>query len=59
MKDVDPVGEPKVRVDALCTVSVAPLGADEAPTTAKASAPRPRTASSTSGIKFRRGTSQS
>ena len=58
-KDVDPVGVPKVRTDAFCTVSVAPLGADDAPSTANASAPTPRTASSARGIRLRRGTGQS
>ena len=58
-KAVDPVGVPKVRTDPFCTVRVAPLGADEAPSTAKPSAPTPRTASSTSGIRLRRGTRQS
>ncbi len=52
-KDVDPVGVPKVRIDPFCTVSVAPLGADDAPSTAKPSVPTPRTASSTSGIRLR------
>jgi hypothetical protein len=58
-KEFDPVGVPKVRIDAFCTVSVAPLGADDAPSTAKPSAPTLRTASNTKGMRLRRGTAQS
>jgi len=58
-KDVDPVGVPKVRTDAFCTVRVAPLGADDAPSTANPNVPTPRAASNTSGIRLRRGTGQS
>ena len=53
-KDVE-----KVRVEPFCTASVAPVGADLAPSRAKASVPTPRTASSSSGIRFRGGTRQS
>ena len=58
-KDVDPVGVPKVRTDAFCTVRVAPLGAEDAPSTAKPSVPMARAPSSASGIRLRRGTGQS
>src|SRR5258708_22299336 len=51
-KEVDPVGVPKVRVEAFCTVSVAPLGADDAPSTAKARVPTARKASSASGMRL-------
>src|SRR3984885_14900918 len=57
-KEVDPVGVPNVRGEPFCTCSVAPLGADDAPSTANASPPSPRTASSTRGIRLRRGTRQ-
>ena len=58
-KEVEPVGVPKVRAEPFCTARVAPLGADDAPSTAKPNPPRPRTASSTNGIRLRRGTGQS
>src|ERR1700761_98038 len=40
-KEVDPVGVPKVRADPFCTWRVAPLGAEDAPRTAKARGPTP------------------
>jgi hypothetical protein len=58
-KEVDPVGVPKVRADPFCTWRVAPLGAEDAPRTAKAREPTPRRARSNRGIRFRRGTRQS
>ncbi len=57
-KDVDPVGEPNVLPDPFCTLSVAPLGADEAPSTAKSRVNSARTASSANGMRLRRGTRQ-
>ncbi len=48
-----------VSADPFCTVSVAPLGADDAPTMAKTSVPTPRSASRASGMRLRRGTGQS
>jgi hypothetical protein len=58
-KEVTPVGEPKARADPFCTASVAPLGADDAPSSANESVPSARTASNARGIRLRRGTCQS
>ena len=58
VKDVDPVGEPKVLPDPFCTLSVAPLGAEEAPSRAKRTVNSARTASRANGMRLRRGTRQ-
>ena len=51
--DTEPVGVPKVLVDAFCTVTVSALGADAAPTTANTAVRTTRTARIPSGIKLR------